>query len=80
MTDQFATSETPFGILAFDTAVIYASEAVRDPWVATLAHELRNPLGAVLLALEELNAVCAASPLHCAARDMAEQVRGTWRL
>ncbi len=30
-----------------------------DRWMATLAHELRNPLGAIMLSLEELGPVCA---------------------
>ncbi len=31
-------------------------------WVATLAHELRDPLSAIMISLEELRALCAANP------------------
>ena len=33
-----------------------------DAWVETLAHELKNPLNALLLTLDELRPACAAQP------------------
>lgn len=44
-----------------------------DPWLATLAHELREPLNAVLLSLNELLPICAREPSAIAARDAAER-------
>ena len=44
-----------------------------DQWLATLAHELRSPLGAVLMSLDELRPACAAEPDARAARDSAER-------
>ena len=45
---------------------------VGDPWLTTLAHELRDPLTAVLLSLDELRPLCAGKSTAGAARDAAE--------
>jgi signal transduction histidine kinase len=42
-----------------------------DRWMATLAHELRNPLGVIVMSLEELRPVCATDILGCEALETA---------
>ena len=42
-----------------------------DRWMAILAHELRNPLGAIMMSLEELRPICAADASACPARETA---------
>src|SRR5947207_739341 len=43
-----------------------------DRWVATLAHELRNPLNAVVMALDALVPACARDPADRTTHHMAE--------
>jgi signal transduction histidine kinase len=50
-----------------------------DRWMATLAHELRDPLNAIVLALEELHPVCAHEPEAQLAREMARNGAGQMR-
>ncbi len=45
-----------------------------DRWMATLAHELRNPLHAIMLALDVLQPACADDADAREARDIAETV------
>src|SRR3954451_17866343 len=46
--------------------------AVRgDRWMATLAHELRSPLGAIMMSLEELRPICAADRSACVTQQAA---------
>src|SRR3712207_6742998 len=47
-------------------------DAAPDQWVATLAHELRTPLGAILMALDELRPLCTSEPLAREVREEAE--------
>ena len=42
-----------------------------DRWMAMLAHELRDPLNAITMALEELHPVCADAAEARRAREMA---------
>lgn len=42
-----------------------------DRWMAMLAHELRNPLGAIIMMLEELRPICAADTSACLTRETA---------
>ena len=49
------------------------SRTATDPWVAVLAHELRGPLGAVLMSLDELRPACDAEPDARLARESAER-------
>ena len=42
-----------------------------DRWMATLAHELRNPLGAIMMSLEELCPICAPDTSACLTRETA---------
>jgi len=42
-----------------------------DRWIATLAHELRNPLGAIMLSLEELRPFCASDHAAHLTREIA---------
>src|SRR3954462_10641619 len=46
--------------------------ATRDQWIGTPADQFRNPLNTVLLALAELQQVCAADAAAGAIRDVAE--------
>jgi signal transduction histidine kinase len=43
-----------------------------DQWMATLAHELRNPLNVIVMALDMLQPICAEEPSAREARDAAE--------
>jgi signal transduction histidine kinase len=43
-----------------------------DQWMATLAHELRNPLNAIVMALDMLRPICADEPSAREARDVAQ--------
>lgn len=42
-----------------------------DRWMAMLAHELRNPLGAIVMSLEELRPICAADGTACQTHQTA---------
>jgi len=42
-----------------------------DRWMATLAHELRNPLAAIMMSLEELRPICATDGAAHHARETA---------
>ena len=44
------------------TAAMSATTTVAEPWIATLAHELREPLNSVALSLGALELTCAADP------------------
>ena len=51
-----------------------------DRWTVVLAHELRSPLGAVLMSLDELRPTCEAEPdaraaLHAAERGSRQMAR-----
>lgn len=50
-----------------------AAGAAESAWIATLAHELRGPLWAVQLALNELRDVCGVEPAAREAREAAER-------
>ena len=54
---------------------VISHKAVPDAWIATLAHELRNPLSAVVMALDELRPWCAGMPAATPAWEVA--VRGS---
>jgi signal transduction histidine kinase len=45
-----------------------------DQWIATLTHELRNPLNVIMMALNMLQPICADEPAAREARDAAEHV------
>ena len=46
--------------------------AQTNRWMGILAHELRNPLNAIIMALEELHPFCAGEPSARVAREMAK--------
>jgi signal transduction histidine kinase len=45
-----------------------------DQWMATLAHELRDPLNVIVMALDLLQPICADEPSAREARDAAQHV------
>jgi signal transduction histidine kinase/ActR/RegA family two-component response regulator len=60
---------------------LQAADAAKDEFIATLSHELRNPLGALTSAAHLLKAVRMTEPIAVHARDVVErQVKQMTRL
>jgi signal transduction histidine kinase len=49
-----------------------------DRWMATLAHELRDPLAVMIMSLDELESFCASDACARVRRNMASE--GAWHL
>jgi hypothetical protein len=67
--------ETDFSAASSMLRILQNGTRGSDPLLATLAHELREPLNAVLLSLNELLPICAREP--SAKRTASQQCR--WR-
>lgn len=57
-------------------ATLPCAAAAQQRWIETLAHELRNPLGAVMLTLDMLQPACDADAAARASRAAAEHACG----
>ncbi len=76
---QLAESEK--AALERERRALQAADAAKDEFIATLSHELRNPLGALTSAAHLLKAVPLQDPVAVHARDVVErQVRQMTRL
>ena len=56
-----------------ERVALQASDRAKDQFIATLSHDLRNPIGALTSAIHLLKVMDATDPAFTQARDVAER-------